>query len=145
MGLLLLDAEITSVATIAGVASKQTSAIAVSASLFVAARNGRKIAFVLGGRGRTFAVKDPDEVDFINFDFESVLADSGDTLLTYDVAVDDSPDAALLLDRFAASGGVVCARWRAGTASKTYAPRCRITTIKGRTLDLTGSVFISGT
>lgn len=109
---------------------------------FVRARPGRTVRHGYGGK--RFAPKDPDEVDWINFDFSLSLAQVGDSIDSIDaIELDEDPDSAMTLDLFAHEDGVVSARWQGGTSGSHYVPRCRITTVAGRTWDLSGTVFIA--
>jgi hypothetical protein len=113
-------------------------------AVFVRAPVGRTVVHGYGGTPRTFAPKDPNEVDFINFDFSKTLALVGDTIDEIDsVELENSSDAALTLDLFAHENGIVSARWRSGTEGVTYTSRVRVTTVGGRTWDLSGYVLIA--
>lgn len=93
---------------------------------------------------RSFAPKDPQEVDFWNIDFTDMMpaSDSIASIVTVFVA---DPDDALLIDQFAFSGKVVSGRWQEGTSQLEYTITARVTTTQGRTLDKSGRVFITDT
>lgn len=110
---------------------------------FVRAPTGRAVVHGYGGSPRTFLPKDPDEVDWINFDFSRSLDAVGDSIAEIDGIEVEEGDEALLLDLFATEDGVVSARWQGGTGETGYTVRCRVTTEAGRTWDLSGYVFIA--
>lgn len=92
---------------------------------------------------RPFGPKDPDEVDWINFDFSARLLSVSDTIASIVGIVIEAGDSVLTLDQFVEDAGVVSARWQAGTLGSTYTLRCRVATAGGRTWDLSGTVTIA--
>ncbi len=94
---------------------------------------------------RTFDPKDPQEIDFWNIDFSDMMPASDSIATLVSVTFLEDPDAALLLDQTAFSGKVVSGRWQAGTRSATYVFTARVTTAQGRTLNKSGSVFVTDT
>lgn len=94
---------------------------------------------------RAFEPKDADEVDFWNIDFSDRMPASDSITAIVSVTFLEAPDAALLLDQTALSGKVVSGRWQAGTRGATYVFTARVTTAQGRTLDKSGSVFVTDT
>jgi hypothetical protein len=89
-----------------------------------------------------FDPKDPDEVDWINFDFRPRLTANGDTIATVHSVEIEAGDEFLILGLPAEDDGVVSVRWQGGTLETDYAIRCRVTTTAGRTWDLSGTVTI---
>ncbi len=95
---------------------------------------------------RSFAPKDPDEVDYFEISFADRMppSDTIASVLTVFLA-SESPDNALLIDEIAASAQSVSARWQGGTAGADYYITARVTTAQGRTLDKTGHVLVIDT
>lgn len=82
--------------------------------------------------------KDPDAVLDYTFDWTDWLED-GDTIATFNVALDAPPDSVLVVnsdDILTGATGVVA--WLSGgTLGQLYPVRCRITTLHDRTDDRT--------
>lgn len=96
---------------------------------------------------RSFAPKDPDEEDSFEIDFSDMLppGDAIASIVTVFVDETESPDTALLIDRFAFAGTSVSGWWIGGTRGATYLITARITSTQGRTLDKSGYVLIADT
>lgn len=95
---------------------------------------------------RSFAPKDPQEVDFWEIDFSDRMpaSDSIASVVTVFVAPEFGDDA-FVIDQFAFSGQSVSGRWQAGTGETQYRITARVTTVQGRTLDKSGDVFVTDT
>lgn len=95
---------------------------------------------------RSFAPKDPQEVDFWEIDFSDRMpaSDSIASIVTVFIP-EDFDDTTFLVDQFAFSGQSVSGRWQAGTIETTYRITARVLTVQGRTLDKSGDVFVTDT
>jgi len=91
---------------------------------------------------QSLSPKDPDSVEFFNWDFTAVLI-AGDSIASVVSTVVTSGDSALVLEGSPAlSGSLVSQRISGGTLGTEYTVRCRITTTLGETLDLSFSIFV---
>lgn len=86
-------------------------------------------------------VKDPDAVLDYAIDWTSWLV-SGDAISTATWAIDDAPDAVLVIDSSSIVAGVPTVWLSGGTAGETYRVRCRVTTTDSRTDDRTMHVVV---
>jgi len=93
----------------------------------------------------TFPPKNPNEVDWRNFDFAARLARYNDTIATATVAIEPGTDGALTIDQVANANGIVSFRWSAGTPGTLYTIRCVVTTTGGRTWEQSATVRIERT
>jgi len=96
---------------------------------------------------KSFAPKDPDEVDFWEIDFSDRMptSDSIASIVTVFLDLAESGDAELVIDQFAFLGKSVSGRWATGTSQTKYRITARVTTVEGRTLDKSGDVFVTDT
>jgi hypothetical protein len=84
--------------------------------------------------------KDPNEVDWRNFDWSSRVPAS-DSIASATVTR-SGPDTALVVDQATPSGLKVSFRWQGGTAGVRYSITCHIDTVAGRSLDWTADVLV---
>lgn len=91
---------------------------------------------------RSFAPKDPQEVDFWEIDFSDVMP-SDDSVTSVLTSFVSGSDAALTVDNIGFAGKSVSGRWQGGTLDVTYTITARVTTAQGRTLDKSGLVLIA--
>lgn len=91
---------------------------------------------------RAFEPKDPQEEDSFEIDFTDRMPESDSIASIVTVFVAEG-DEALVIDRFAFAGKSVSGWWQAGTSQITYVITARVTTAQGRTLDKSGSVFVT--
>lgn len=95
---------------------------------------------------RSFAPKDPQEVDYWEIDFTDRMptGDSIASIVTVFLATGDAinDDAAMVIDQFAFAGKSVSGRWANGTGDTTYRITARVVTVQGRTLDKSGDVLV---
>ena len=93
---------------------------------------------------RSFAPKDPEEVDYWNIDFSDRMPETDSIASLVAAFVEPTVgDGALTVDQTAFSGKVVSGRWQGGTPDTTYWITVRVTTTQGRTLDKSGEVFVT--
>ena len=93
---------------------------------------------------RSFEPKDPDETDFWNIDFSDRIP-PGDAIASIVAVFLAEGDAGFVIDQTAFSGNVVSGRWQGGTRNTDYMITARVATTAGRTLDKSGSVYVTDT
>lgn len=93
---------------------------------------------------RSFATKDPQEIDFWEIDFTTEMPTS-DSIVSVITAFVTGPDTAFAIDNIGFAGKSVSGRWQGGTAESDYYVTARVTTAQGRTLDKTGHVLVTDT
>ncbi len=87
-------------------------------------------------------VKDPDSRVPRWFDLREVIAERATTLVSFELAVDDGPDAGLQIEDPAESGGLISLWLEDGTAEQTYVVRCRFVLADGFRDDISRSQTI---
>lgn len=79
--------------------------------------------------------KDPDSTVPYFFSWTSWLTREDDTISTYELALDEAPDASLEIVQHSQAFGVITVWLRGGTVGQRYLVRCRVTTTGGRIED----------
>lgn len=94
---------------------------------------------------RAFDPKDPSEVDSFEIDLSDRIPATDSIATLVSVTVEDSLDAALVIDRTAFLGKAVSGWWQGGTLDVTYTITARVITVQGREFDKSGTVTIAQT
>ena len=91
-----------------------------------------------------FPQKDPDSNLRYYWNWEPwVTVEDGGEIVSYAVAIDNPPDAALLIGDTAIDGSVVMAWISGGTVEQTYTVRCRVTLQDGTIEDSSRTITIA--
>lgn len=96
---------------------------------------------------KPFPPKDPDDVRRYYWDFTAWLARNGGTISSYVIAIDEAPDAGLILGDTAQGTGSYAAWFMAwlsgGTEDITYTARCRLSLTDGTVRDESRTIRIA--
>ncbi len=84
---------------------------------------------------KSWPTKDPDAKLRYYFDWSAFCAGEGSNVASYQLAIDNPPDAALLLSDDARSGNSVMVWIAGGTDGSEYIVRCRVTLADGTTVE----------